>query len=65
MLGITLINVLFYIAFCFIPQEEEADYVWVLQQYRNIYIKLDIPDPLVSITDRDITLIRAHHDIYR
>lgn len=62
--GMTALNTTFYIAFAFILQEKVKDYMWVLEQLLAVYQRLDLPDPIVNITDRDSGLILASHRVF-
>lgn len=62
--GVTALNISFYIAFAFLLNETTKDYVWVLEQLRAVYQRLDLPDPVVNITDRDFGLILASHRVF-
>lgn len=62
--GTTALNTSFYVAFCFLEKEEREDYTWALQQYREMCIFLDVPDPIVNITDREAALILAHYEVF-
>ncbi len=62
--GVNALGGLFYIAFCFIAAEYFEDYLWALQQYRDICVRLDIPDPLLNITDCELALIKAYYEVF-
>ncbi len=62
--GVNALGGSFYVAFCFLAAEEDEDYLWALQQYRSICIGLDIRDPIINITDRERSLINAHHVVF-
>lgn len=49
--GVTALNTTFYIAFCFLFSESAKGYIWLLQMLKELYELLDIPDPIVVITD--------------
>ena len=59
--GQTPLHTTFYIAFCFMTKEKIADYRWVLQQLKELYAKLEVPAPLVIITDMEKGLMTARH----
>ena len=67
LLIITNVNALrdsFYMIFCFLVTKKDEDYLWALQQYRSICIKLDIRDSIINITNRERFLINAHHEVF-
>jgi hypothetical protein len=41
----------FYVAFCFMSKKKQNDYVWILQQLRDLYAKLKILDLTVLLID--------------
>ncbi len=41
----------FYVAFCFMSKKKQNDYMWILQQLRSLYAKMEIPDSTVLLTD--------------
>ena len=57
--GVTPLNTTYYIAFCFLSSETTEDYTWLLRMLKELYEMLDIPDPIVIITDAEVGLIRA------
>lgn len=61
--GVNALGGCFYVAFCFLAAEEEEDYFWALQQYRDMCIGLDVRDPTINITDREQALINAHNAV--
>lgn len=62
--GVTALNTSFYIAFGFILHETADDYIWVLEQLKAVYRKLNLDDPEVNVTDRDSGLILASHRVF-
>jgi hypothetical protein len=44
--------------------EIAEDYIWVLEQLKAVYRRLNINDPEASITDRDSGLILASHRVF-
>ncbi len=62
--GVNALGGSFYMAFCFIAAEYFEDYLWALQQYRDMCVGLDIPDPLLNITDCELALIKAHYEVF-
>jgi hypothetical protein len=47
----TIMHTNFYVAFCFMSQETSADYTWILNQLKMIYVKTTISFPTVIVTD--------------
>jgi MULE transposase domain len=45
--GTTCLNIIFYIAFCFLAKEEENDYVWALEQLKSICMDSALPGVMV------------------
>ena len=59
--GVNALGGCFYVAFCFLAAEQEEDYLWALHRYRDMCVELDIQDPIINITDREVALINAHY----
>ena len=57
--GVTALNTSFYVAFAFMKSEHTPDYVWVIEQLKELYNELDIPYPSVLLTDTQGALINA------
>ena len=57
--GVTALNTTFYVAFCFLSAEKTADYDWLLAALKELYVKLDLPNPNVLITDAEKGLLKA------
>ncbi len=51
-------------AFGFLLQEKKEDFTWFLTILRSLYRQLDLEDPKVIVTDRDIALMAAIHEIF-
>ena len=58
-MGSTALETSFYIAFAFLDGEEELDFNWVIEQLKELYSELDLKDPIVIVTDRDLALMNA------
>ena len=58
-MGSTALGTSFYIAFAFLDGEEELDFNWVIEQLKELYSELDLKDPIVIVTDRDLALMNA------
>jgi hypothetical protein len=61
-IGISSVNLPFFVAFCFLAKEEEDDYTWAMKQLRLLL--LNNIQPQVMMTDRDLALINAIHMIF-
>lgn len=62
--GVTSLNTIFYVGFCFMKSEFTEDYIWVLLQLKKLYNKLDLPDPDVILTDCEGALMRSIDDVF-
>ncbi len=60
----TSIGTTFYIVFAFLESERPENYVWILKHLKNAYGALDLLDPDVIVTDRDLTLMQAIEKIF-
>jgi hypothetical protein len=47
----TVLHFNFFVTFCFMIKETSADYFWILQQLKTIYLKLNFSNSIVIITD--------------
>lgn len=59
----TSLNTTFYVGFKFLLQERKDDFIWFLTILRTLYRRLDLKDPKVIVTDRDIALMAAIREI--
>jgi hypothetical protein len=41
----------FYVVFCFMTKKNQNDYVWILQQLKLLYQKLELSDLTIFVTD--------------
>ena len=57
--GQTSLHTNFYVAFCFMASETTADYTWVLSHLKALYLQLELPDPVVIVTDMERALMSA------
>ncbi len=57
--GVTALNTSFYLGFAFMSSEHTPDYVWVLEQLKELYDELDLPYPDVLLTDAQVALMNA------
>jgi hypothetical protein len=53
----TAMHINFYVVFCFMQREIIADYIWVLQQLRALYVKLKLSDSTMIVTNMKRDLI--------
>ena len=58
-LGITSLHKNFWIGFCFLRNEAEPDFRWVLLCIRTLYRRIGLRGPKVILTDRAWALINA------
>jgi MULE transposase domain len=56
--GVTPINSFFSAAFCFMPGEDEEEYMWCVEQFKNL-VCYDLKPPEAFITDNDKALRNA------
>jgi histone-lysine N-methyltransferase SETD2 len=61
-IGLSLSNLSFSIAFCFMQNEQEESYKWTLQTF-SLWLN-PLPFPPVLCTDRDLALLSAIKAIY-
>lgn len=47
------------IAIVYLRQEREVDYDWALQQHRYMMTEHNIPEPTITVTDRDLQLMKS------
>ena len=57
--GQTALHTNFYVAFCFMAKEKQVDYEWTLGQLKSLYAQLQLPDPVVVVTDMERGLMNA------
>lgn len=62
--GTTSLNTSFYVAFCFMTEEYSDDYLWLLQQLALLYLQVDVPHPIVILTDGERGLISMIHRVF-
>ena len=62
--GTTCLNGTYYVAFGFLLQKKKEDFTWFLTILRSLYRRLDLEDPKVIVTDRDIAVMAAIHEIF-
>jgi hypothetical protein len=55
----TALHTNFYVAFCFMMTEITTDYLWVLRQLKTLYVKMQLPDSIVIVTDMKKKLMLA------
>ena len=63
--GQTALHTNFYAAFCFLAHEHVSDYRWGLQQLRDVYLQLELPDPTVIIIDMERALMSACEEVFQ
>jgi hypothetical protein len=57
--AVTSNNKVIQVGLCFISGEKEVDYDFPIRSLRDVIRSNDITEPLVAITDRELTLIKA------
>ena len=62
--GQTPLHITFYVAFCFMAKKKIIDYEWILQQLKDLYAKLKLPDPIVIIIDMEKNLMVVRRLIF-
>jgi hypothetical protein len=55
----TTINIIFYVAFVFMYQKKLKNYIWVLLQLKNLYVKLSLSFSVIMTTDCEKALTNA------
>lgn len=59
MTEVTDLNTSFYAGMCFMKGEDLEDYKWLIQTIKELYQELDIPLPLVWLSDGEINIPKA------
>lgn len=59
MTGVTDLNTSFYASLCFLKGEDLEDYEWLIQSIKELYQELDIPLPLVWLSDGEANISKA------
>ena len=62
--GKTCLNGSYYVAFGFLLQEKKGDFTWFLIILCSFYQRLDLKDPKVIVSNWDIALMTAIHEIF-
>ena len=62
--GVTPMNTIFYTGFCFLSSKTTENYIWLLKMLKKLYKSLDIPDPIVIVTDAEVRLICAISEVF-
>ncbi len=55
----TAINIIFYVAFVFMCQKKMTNYIWVLLQLKNLYVKLSLLFSMIMTIDCEKALTNA------
>jgi hypothetical protein len=61
-IGSTCVNTSFFVGFCFLPKEQEEDYVWALEQLKMLYFPGVRTG--VMLMDRELALINAVRAVF-
>lgn len=59
MTGVTSLNTSFYASLCFLKGEDLEDYKSLIQLIKELYQELDIPLPLVWLSDGEANISKA------
>jgi hypothetical protein len=62
--GHTGIGSSFFVGFAFVESEDKPTYIWVLEQIKALYDKIEIGCPSVIVTDCDEALIGAFKEVF-
>ena len=62
--GQTALHTTFYVAFCFLITETAVDYIWALQQLKEVYSRLEFPDSIILVSDMEKGLILASSIVF-
>jgi hypothetical protein len=57
--GITLLNTTFYLAFMFLTHKATPDFAWVFTRLKWVYDQLELPHPRTFVTDQEPGLLPA------
>jgi transposase-like protein len=60
--GTICLNSNFYVAFCFLAKEEEDDYVWAMEQLKELYTTGLVTG--VMLMDRELALMKAIYQVF-
>ena len=57
--GQTALHTNFYVAFCFMARETSFDYIWILQQFKALYLNLKLPKSTIIVIDMKRDLMQT------
>jgi hypothetical protein len=57
--GITFLNITFYLAFMFLTHKATPDFAWVFTRLKWVYDQLELPHPRTLVTDQKPGLLPA------
>ena len=63
-IDVTFLNIIFYVAFCFLSKKNTNNYEWMLQQLREVCEKINVSDFNVIVIDNEKNLITAISKIF-
>ncbi len=61
---VIVLNIIFYVAFCFMKDENYNDYIWVMQTLKWLYNHLDLSYSETVLFNNDKMLTSALHHIF-
>jgi hypothetical protein len=62
--GITLFNIIFYLAFVFLTHKAAPDFEWVFTHLKLVYDQLEIRHPQTLVTDQEPGLLPALQSVF-
>jgi hypothetical protein len=62
--GVTLLNTTFHLAFVFLTHKETADFTWTFTRLKKIYDELELTYPTTLINDMEPGLLSALRKIF-
>ena len=63
-IGITSLGTNFWVAFCFLRNEKEGDFRWVMRCIQALFRQLGLRGPKIVLTDRALAVINALQDVF-
>jgi MULE transposase domain len=60
--GTTCLNTTFYVAFCFLAKEEKDDYIWAMEQLRNVF-PAEVQSSMM-VMDQELALMNAIQQVF-
>ena len=63
-IDVTYLSIIFYVAFCFIKEENYSDYLWIMQILKRRFDYLHLSYSITALTDEDKALTSALYIIF-